>query len=87
MNKINYYQSRKIRQINNVAFTLFFLGWSYGSNDSWGTIPVLFPSTFGGLGSGCCTCYSHLNKKSTTINRRIAINLDMSNDDMRMLGI
>ena len=85
MNKINYYQSRKLDK-STMWLLFLFLGWSYGSMDQMGK-QVLYYLTLGGLGLWMLYVLFTLNKKVDDYNRSIAINLDMSNDDMRMLGI
>ena len=85
MNKINYYQSQKLDK--STQWLLFlFLGWSYGSMDQMGK-QLLYYITFGGLGLWMLYVLFTLNKKIDDYNRSIAINLEMSNDDLRMLGI
>ena len=85
MNKINFYQSRKLDK-STMWLLFLFLGWSYGSLDQMGK-QILYYITFGGLGLWMLYVLFTLNKKVDDYNRSIAINLDMSNDDMRMLGI
>ena len=85
MNKINYYQSRKLDK-STQWLLFFFLGWSYGSMDQMGK-QILYYLTFGGLGLWMLYVLFTLNKKVDDYNRKIAIQVNLSEDEMRMLGL
>ena len=85
MNKVNFFQSRKLDKSKQWLLFLL-LGWSYGSMDKMGK-QILYYITLGGLGLWMLYVLFTLNKKIDDYNRKIAINLDMSKEDMRMLGI
>lgn len=85
MNKINYYQSRKLDK-STMWLLFLFLGWSYGSMDQMGK-QLLYYITFGGLGLWMLYVLLTLNKKVDNYNRKIAIQVNLSEDEMRMLGL
>lgn len=85
MNKINYYQSRKLDK-STMWLLFLFLGWSYGSMDQMGK-QVLYYLTVGGFGLWMLYVLFTLNKKVDDYNRKIAIQVNLSEDEMRMLGL
>ena len=85
MNKLNYYHNQKLDKTNQWLLFLF-LGWSYGSINQMGK-QILYYLTLGGLGLWMLYVLFTLNKKIENHNRNLAMQLELNDEEMRMVGV
>jgi len=83
--ELYFYNSRKID--TGITWLLFLLfGWSYGSMGHMGK-QILFYLTLGGLGFWFLYVLFTLNSKIRNYNKKAALDVGISNDDLSKLGL
>jgi hypothetical protein len=85
MEKDFYYNEKKLNS-TKIWLLYLFLGWSYGSMDKIGT-QILFYLTLGGLGVWGFIRLFTLNKSIKEYNKKIAIGLNFSTDELLKMGL
>ena len=79
------YNSRK-KDSATIWLLFLLLGWSYGSLGKMG-LQILYYITFGGLGIWALIRLFTLNGAIKDYNRKIAIEIGLSADDIMKLGL
>jgi hypothetical protein len=83
--KMAFYNEKKLSSTK--AWILFlFLGWSYGGMNQMAK-QVFFYLTLGGLGLWSLYLLFTLNSKIKKYNKNVAKNIELSEEDITMLGL
>jgi len=85
MEIIHYYNERKVNA-GTVWVLFLLLGWSYGSLGKIG-IQILFYLTLGGFGFWAFIRLFTLSSAIKSYNRKIAAEVGLTTDEMRLMGL